>query len=373
MDLKIVGTDGAPLDSEKKIIGLDGSKLKAESNEVDKKALGGTELMKHALYNKIDPSILQHFQIIPSRVREIEEDKIPVLWLHDLPLDPESAHLKDGGYKKFRKLVFVSNWQQQMYNAYLGVPYEAGVVLKNAIEPFEEVDKPDPDEQLNIIYHTTPHRGLELLVPVFERIAEMYPKAHLHVYSSFEAYGWPERDEPYKDLFKAIENHPQMTYYGYRPNEEVREALKKAHIFAYPSIWQETSCIALMEAMSAGCMCVHSNLAALFETAANWTYQYAYSENPQEHVNTFGSCLIEAIELYLNKEKQPILAQRLQMQKVYADSFYGWSSRQIEWVGLLTSLLEGNVNGEKESDKEAEGSPSKKTRKSKSSKKASKA
>jgi len=219
---------------------------KIETNEVDRNSQGGTELMKFGLHDRLPEDLLSNFQIICSRVRELKEDKKKVLWLHDLPLDPESAHLKDGGWDKFDKLVMVSNWQMQQYASYLGVPYSKSVVLKNAIDPIGEHEKPDSKEQLNIIYHTTPHRGLELLVPVFDQISKMYDNVHLDVYSSFNAYGWPERDEPYKELFKMIDDHPKMTNHGFVPNKEVREALKNAHIFAYPSIWQETSCIALM-------------------------------------------------------------------------------------------------------------------------------
>lgn len=313
---------------------------KIETNEVDRNSQGGTELMKYGLHERLPEELLSNFQIICSRVRELKEDKKKVLWLHDLPLDPESAHLKDGGWDKFDKLVMVSNWQMQQYASYLGVPYSKSVVLKNAIDPIGEHDKPDSKEQLNIIYHTTPHRGLELLVPVFDQISKMYDNVHLDVYSSFNAYGWPERDEPYKELFKMIDDHPKMTNHGFVPNKEVREALKNAHIFAYPSIWQETSCIALMEAMSAGLMCVHSNLGALPETASNWTYMYQFNEDPQAHANAFGQCLIEAIELFQKPEKKAMLDQRLNMQKVYADSFYSWASRQVEWKGLLESLLD---------------------------------
>jgi UDP-glucose:(glucosyl)LPS alpha-1,2-glucosyltransferase len=315
------------------------SKPAVETNELDRNAQGGTELMKYGLADRVDKELLDQFQIIPSRVREIDEDKQQVYWLHDLPNDPESEHLRDGGWDKFSKLVFVSNWQLQQYNNYLGVPYSKSVVLKNAIVPIPPQDKPDPEKELRLIYHTTPHRGLEILFPVFQEIAKMYPHIHLDVFSSFDAYGWPERDEQYKELFKHCEDHPQVTYHGFQPNDVVREALRTSHIFAYPCIWTETSCISLMEAMSAGLMCVHSNLGALPETAANWTYMYQFNEDINEHARAFGTCLIEAIELYMNKDKAALMGQRLGMQKVYADSFYTWDARAIEWKGLLESLV----------------------------------
>lgn len=317
----------------------DNKEAKVEHNEVDRKAMGGTEIMKFALYDKVDKDLLKEFQIIPSRYRGSDPDKIGVYWLHDLPNDPESQHLKDGGWDKFGKLVFVSYWQQQQYKNYLGVPFEKGIVLRNAIDPIMDINKPDPAQELRIIYHTTPHRGLEILVPVFEKLSEQFPNAVLDVYSSFNAYGWPERDEPYKELFKRCEDHPKINYHGYQPNNVVREALAKAHIFAYPSIWPETSCLALIEAMSAGCLCVHSSLAALPETAANWTYMYQFPEDYNLHANGFYQSLRQCMSIMSDPEKNIAVAKRLNMQKQYIDAFYNWDLRSAEWTAFLKSML----------------------------------
>jgi UDP-glucose:(glucosyl)LPS alpha-1,2-glucosyltransferase len=307
--------------------------------DMSKDAMGGTELMKHALYNKLPMNVLDKFNIIPSRVLgELPTDKKNILWLHDTESDPEAQHLKNGGWKKFDKLVFVSHYQRQQYQSFLGVPPSAGVVLQNAIEPIEGHEKPDPKECVNVIYHTTPHRGLELLVPIMKHIREVLPdvKWHLDVYSSFGVYGpnWEQRNEPYKELFKTIDEDPNMTYHGFVSNGEVKEALKKAHIYALPSIWPETSCISMIEAMSARCVVVHSSLAALPETAANWTLMYDYTEDNNDHARRHALTLMDALRICSDEN----MNDRLDMQKAYTDGFYSWKVRAQQWEVFLQSL-----------------------------------
>lgn len=307
-----------------------------EKNELNKNAKGGTELMQEKLEQNVPSELLKHFQIIASRSRGIDINRRTIYWLHDLPGDPEVQHLKDGGWKQYDKLVFVSHWQQQMYNSYLGVPYSAGVVLKNAINPIEEHEKPQ-DKTIRLIYTSTPHRGLNILYAVFEVLAKEYDNIELDVYSSFSLYGWPQRDAPYSELFTKLRKHPKINYHGAKPNDVIRDALKRADIFAYPSIWQETSCLALIEAMSAGCLCVHPNLAALPETSMHQTLQYQYTEDNEEHANIFYQYLKQAIEV-MNKNPN-IVRPQLNVQKQLADTVFNWKIRGREWQQLLKYQL----------------------------------
>ena len=312
--------------------------LVIERNETNKNSKGGTELMAEGLEHHVDKELLSKFQIIPSRVRSIDPDKIPILWLHDLPWDPESAKLRDPEYRKqFKKIVFVSHWQQQMYNAVLGVPYSEGIVIKNAITPIQSelINKQDPDGKIRLIYHPTPHRGLEILVPVFNELVKLHPEIHLDVYSSFKLYGWAERDVPYQALFDEIKQHPNMTYHGSVSQDELRAAVGRAHIFAYPSIWQETSCLCAIEAMSAGCLTVTSSLAALPETCANYALMYNYTEDVNAHANMFFRVMHHAI----NVVKRGQVDNFLRAQKEYFDRNYDWELRKEEWTFLLNSLL----------------------------------
>ena len=311
-----------------------------ETNELNKNAMGGTELMMAGLHKYVSKDLLDRVQIIPSRTREIDPDRKTILWLHDLAGDPEVQHLKDGGWKEYDKLVFVSHWQQQMYNAYLGVPYSAGTVLRNAIEPIEFHTKPaisGVDEPVRLIYTSTPHRGLDVLYPVFNELSKEYDNIELDVYSSFCLYGWPERDRQFEQLFDKLREHPQINYHGSKSNDEVRAALQNAHIFAYPSTWQETSCLCLIEAMSAGCLAVHSTLAALPETSMSMTQMYGYNESNSEHASVFYAHLKHGIETFLTRRDS--VESNLDVVRQLANSIYSWDGRKGQWDHLLKSML----------------------------------
>ena len=302
---------------------------------------GGTEMMLKGLQERVDSELLDQYNIICSRVRSLSEEKPNILWMHDTWDDPECEHLKDPELRKrFKKIIFVSNQQQQTFNIGLGVPYSEGLVIQNAIVPIKEHKKPN-DGVFNLIYHTTPHRGLELLVPVFEHMCKLKDdlKLHLDVYSSFEVYGWAARDEQYKELFDKCRNHPNITYHGYQPNEVVREALEKAHIYSYPNIWPETSGISLIEAMSAGCSVVAPNFAAIPETLSNFGIMYNWDEDVNKHANTFANALNAAFDIHWEENVQ----NKLKFQAMYVNNFYNWDLRATQWTGFLQSLGVGRV------------------------------
>lgn len=317
MKIKIVDSDLAPMD--------DGTYPKSH---------GGTERMKEGLLMRLPNHLKDQYQFICSRVRNIERDKKRILWLHDHYSDGENAHLRDSSsWERFHKMVFVSHHQFQTYQQAYNIPYNRSIVLKNCAEIFPDHEKPDIKDGIRLIYHTTPHRGLELLVPVFIKLAEKYDIT-LDVYSSFQIYGWPKRDEPYEKLFDICRNHPKINYHGFKPNSEIREALMKSHIFAYPSIWPETSCIAAIEAMMAGVAVVCSDLGALPETTLGCAMMYRFNENPKAHMGIFAYALEETIKNLIAGN----LKNNLTFAKNYSTINYCWENRIPQWVELLENL-----------------------------------
>jgi len=330
--LIIKGLDNEPT---KDTFSFESADAKLALDGTYEKARGGTEMMRDQLFSRVDPLLLNKFAFTISRVVDFDRTKPNLLWLHDTFDDPAAEHLRNKtSRQRFAKLVFVSNYQQLTYNMGLGVPYSDGVVIKNAIEPID-IKKKEFGDTINLIYHTTPHRGLEILVPVFEKMYEVMPNIHLDVFSSFEIYGWSARNEPYEPLFEFCRNHPGITYHGYQPNSVVREALKKAHVYAYPNIWPETSCLSVIEAMSAKCVVVCPNFAVLPETTGGFATMYPYQENPVHHTQLFAQVLYSVLGEIRDTEQ---LNRQLDFQKIYIDGMYNWDSRANEWAGFLEGM-----------------------------------
>jgi len=314
-----------------------------EKNEINQQAKGGSELMLERLYKDLPSELLDHFQIIPCRVREVNPDKKRILWLQDLPNDKECSHLADpASRKRFDKIVFNSYWQQQMFNVYLGVPFSEGVVLPNAIYPIRicgDCKEPIHSKRtIRLIYHTTPHRGLEILVPVFEELSRTDPYLELDVYSSFSLYGqsWTDRNKPYEEIFERCRQHPKIRYHGAVTNQTIREALCHSDIFAYPCIWPETACLAAIEAMSARNVIVCSSYGVLPFTTGGFAQLYPYTEDKAEHTLRFKTALEKTI---LRMRQENGFTTLLEQQKKYADTMFDWTHVREDWKLLLSSLI----------------------------------
>lgn len=306
-------------------------------NETNTNAMGGSEMVATALAEKLDKELLKEFQIVNSRVRDLDESKVRIFIAHDLPGDPESEFLKNDGWKVFHKLVFVSNWQMQAYMNYYQIPWSVCTVIPNAIEPIKYVED-KPTDIIRLAYWSTPHRGLNILIPVFKKLCEKYDNIELDVYSSFKLYGWEERDKQFEPLFDECRNHEKINYHGSVPNSTIRESLASTHILAYPSTWLETSCIVLIEAMAAGLICVHPNYGALYETASNWTWMYQYNEDITAHANQFYQVLDGAIQAASEK----MIKHHLGSVSSYTNINYSWDRRIPNWNSLLISLINEN-------------------------------
>jgi glycosyltransferase involved in cell wall biosynthesis len=315
-----------------------------EFDEFSKKSLGGTEIIKYGLQGRLPPELLSKFQIIADRFDYLDETKIRLYWSH---LDAEQSKqmleylnkkntepLANGGWNKFHKIVFISHHQMENWIKTYDIPRSHCVVMKYALDPIELREK--PTDKIVLIHHSNPQRGLSLLVNVFEKLCEEYDNIELKVHSSWKIYNMNTQESDYtkSDLYQRLEKHPKIKNIGYLPNDELKKSLASSHIFAYPNVMVETFCLSLLEAMSAGCLCVHPNFGCLPETASNWTIMYPYHEKIIPHEERFYQELKKAIDIVNTQKTQ----EHLKKQKEYVDYLFNWERRTQDWIDLLTSL-----------------------------------
>lgn len=325
-------------------------------NDFDTSAKSGVELIKKELFKRLPKELLDKFQIVCgghiNQIEDLDHTKIRLYWVH---LDPEQNEqgsswlgintkpLANGGWKKFHKIIFISHHQMENWINKYDIPRSHCIVMKYALNPIEVYKK--PKDKIVLVHHCNPQRGLSLLVDVFERLCEEYHNIELKVHSSWSIYYDPNHsflkdglnwETAYKksDLYQRLEKHPKIHNIGYLPNEELKKSLASSHIFAYPNIMVETFCLSLLEAMSAGCLCVHPNYGCLPEIASNWTMMYPYHEEIISHEEKFYQELKKAIEI-VNSQK---IQERLIKQKEYVDYHFNWEKRTEDWIDLLKDL-----------------------------------
>jgi UDP-glucose:(glucosyl)LPS alpha-1,2-glucosyltransferase len=302
--------------------------------ELSRNSKGGTEMMRSRLLKYANENLLSKVAIHFSRPRELYNDVANIMYAHDLATDPENKILENDGWKKFDHFVFVSHWQRDQYIMIYGIPYSKCSVIPNAIELEYEYTKKQTDT-IRFIYHTTPHRGLQLAYPIFDALSKEFDNIHLDVFSSFAIYGWEKRDRQFDELFTAIRSHKHMTYHGVKRNDQVIDALKKSHIFLYPSIWMETSCIAMIEAIRSGCVVIHPSYGALSETSAGATVMYDMTEDPKKHA---AICYDITRNILLQQKENKELFNMITANTVFELPRHDVSTFSNSWNSLLEKI-----------------------------------
>ena len=309
-----------------------------ERNEISVNARGGTEIMRDLLEKSLSKEILDDFQIVMSRPRELDPNKIRIMFFHDLPQDPESQKFKDEAYRnQYHHYVFVSNWQYEQYRTILGFPYADNcTVIESGFDPITPNWDGKKSDTVRFCYTSTPQRGLNLLVPAFDALSKQFSDIHLDVFSSFKIYGWDDADKQFEPLYEQIRNHPNMSYHGFVDNETLKSYLTTAHIHAYPCTWVETSCRAMLEAMSAGLQCIHPNFGALPETSGSLNFMYQGDSDPAKHMQIFYQQLVNA---YQRQKSNPEELQKyLAYVKNYTDHRYNMGKIKYLWEEMLKML-----------------------------------
>jgi len=302
---------------------------------------GGTELQVELLERFVDKDLLDKVQIttsVPEKI-PLHPTKPNILWQQNSYDQPNLApwfQNKDN-HKKYDWYVFNSHWCYEKFRMMFDIPTEKSLVIKNAIDKIEtrslDYNKGDP---IKLIYTSTPWRGLSVLLGAMQLVKNK--NVHLDVYSSTQVYGdqfKSANDDKFQGLYNQAAALKNVSYIGYKPNEYIKENLKNYHMFVYPNIWEETSCIALIEAMAAGLYCITTDYGALFETGSEFVTYLPFEKNYIKLAHTFAS----VIDAAANMLGETGTKDHLKMQIEFTNKFYSWELRKILWNKFLQGVI----------------------------------
>lgn len=297
---------------------------------------GGTEILKEQLIAQLPEESLDGINLIGSICHPslVKEDKINILWQHLSYDQPNVRLMQDRKFvDSIDYFIYVSHWQYNKFREIYKIPEYKSFVIKNATHAFDTVEK-QKDNKIKLLYTSTPWRGLAILIKAIEILNKTREDFEVDIYSSTKIYG-SKFDENEKDKFEALfdkcKNTPNVNYLGYADNDSVRAAVQKAHIYAYPSIFEETSCLAVIEAMSAGCHVVTTNYGALPETCGEFATMIEFDSSGQNLIERYAETLNSVIDNYKNN----LYKDDLEMQIKYYNKNYSWETRIQEWKNFL--------------------------------------
>ena len=307
---------------------------------------GGTELQVELLERYADKKLLDQVQIttsVPEKI-PLHPTKLNILWEQNSYDQANLApwFLDKENHKKYDWYVFNSHWTYEKYRMKFDVPTHKCCIIKNGVDNIKprnlKYKKGDP---IKLIFTSTPWRGLNVILAAMQLVKN--PLVHLDVYSSTEVYGEnfkKNNDSKFTDLYEQARQLKNVTYIGYKPNEYIKENLKNYHMFPYPNIWEETFCIALLEAMAAGLYCITTNLGALFETGAEFPVYVPYEKD----FNKLAVIFANVIDAASNQLHEAGIEEHLDFQIKYTNKYYSWKDRGNTWNNFLQGALNARRN-----------------------------
>ena len=303
---------------------------------------GGTELQFDELKKRLPEHYWEKINITTSVPEKspIQKGRLNILWIKNSYDQPNVRpwFLIKKNHPKYDWYVFNSHWSYEKYRMHFDIPTSRCFVIKNALPKFNWQPKKfyQQGETLKLIHHITPWRGLNVLLAAMHFLED--EDITLDVYSSTQIYGdefKEANDKYYEPLYEHAKSMKKVNFKGYAPQEEVFQALQDSHVFAYPSIWEETSCNSAIEAMAAGCAALVTNFGALYETCSDYGFYVNYNNVPKQLAVDYSQHIKYLQRILPQKDIQ----NRLTNQRQHFLHFYDWDQRIKEWIAFLNNAL----------------------------------
>ena len=325
-----------------------------------------------------------------------------IMWMHH---DITVSFVKDKfyGYSKsglIDRYIFVSKWQQDRFIDIYNLDVSKCFIMNNGVPDHIITDIELLNKKMNenlvhklkndlkyvnkkreIIYISSPYRGLLPAYYIFKQIQNFCPDIKFKVFSCFNRGSVSDNkdnknnkdnkeykpltkdnlsniltnsfDDYYIELYNLLIDNENIEFYGSVTQDELFKHMKTAMVLFYPNTYAETFCTSIIESMMYGCNVITSNLGAIPEASSgfstlldtkldkvldiNYDTQDAFinpitiNELPREYIDSFIDKTIDLINNYFSNSNQDLLKR----QYDYVSNNCKWSDR----VNVLQSIL----------------------------------
>lgn len=255
-----------------------------------------------------------------------------LLWLHDYAYGVPGAF-----YAKPDGVLVLSENHKRCLQEYDGAPADApwfsfanGIVEEDFLDPVDDGQR-DPHQ---VIYASSPDRGLLDVLEVWPAVREAIPDARLDIY-----YDWNlvkvGKPALYAELVEAVEalKDDGVRYLGGVAQPVLHAAMKQAGVWAYPTVGEiETFCITAVKMLAAGVTPVANAAGALPEILGS-SVETVPLVDGRTDLDAFGARLISAL-----REPDPLA--RRQARRVEMLGRFAWSVTAQRLLTICEGLSE---------------------------------
>jgi len=260
-------------------------------------------------------------------LRTLAERTRKVLWVHDV------WALNESYVQRADTIFALTHWHADFLVG-RGYPKDKIVVTTNGIDfgRFSTKDGQFLRNPKQVIYSSSPDRGLKELLLAWPKIREFEPQAELHVFYGFANWDKSEQTNVDRDRIKALIfdlRSQAVMFHGRVDQQTLAMMMMRSGVWAYPTWFSETYAITLDEALAAGLYVMTTPVAALKERGeglVTFVGSGPYDRDRDE------AAFVEAVVRAIREEGQPKTRAEL---VDHARRRFDWENTVTQWEDLF--------------------------------------
>lgn len=260
-----------------------------------------------------------------------------IFWVHHSYDQQAVTFIKDSStVKSLSGIIFISDWQELSFINHFKLSNIKTFVIGHGVTP-NFIDRFVNLEDFKIkkrknrgVYASAPYRGLELL---YESSFFFKEEIIIDIFSSMKTYSMEDREE-FLNLFDKIRKNENFNYFGSVDKKTLSEYFSYASFLTYPSIFPETFCMTLQDAIAVGIEPIISDLGALKETSLG--YGQLINLNNDNFIKKYAALINETIK---NKNKNfDEWCNKQYNQMINVNINHSWSKKAEKWLNITETF-----------------------------------